>query len=411
MTHARRPVTALVAAGVLLAAALAATPARAAAPDEAPLDALIAKHRQGDLAVRVPGIAGAVRYRLVKHHFPFGTCVNQSLLLKPDSDPDARRYRDLLARYFTCAVDESAMKWKHMEPEPGVYRDEIPLKVWAACRRLGLSMRGHCIMWGTNQGPAGWHKTVEPAVLEKAIKARMVRVLGLFKGKIDEWDLNNEMLHGDVYAKRLGLKNGAAYFKWAEVADPGVTYYVNDYGILGGGAKKYARHIQAMLDDGAPIGGIGCQAHFGGRVPPTETLWASLDTLAAFGLPIKITEFDAGGKDEAAQAEDLRRFYRVCFAHPAVKGILMWGFWEGRHWKPGRALWRKDWSIKPNGQAYVDLMERQWVTSGAAAAGRDGWVAFRGFYGTYRVEAGGRTWEVTLTPEAPRATAQPVADP
>lgn len=34
----------------------------------------------------------------------------------------------------------------------------------------------------------------------------------------------------------------------------------------------------------------------------------------------------------------------------------LWGFWAGDHWIPHAALFRRDWSIKPNGRVYQDLV-------------------------------------------------------
>jgi len=85
----------------------------------------------------------------------------------------------------------------------------------------------------------------------------------------------------------------------------------------------------------------------------------------------------------------------LCFAHPAVKGIMMWGFWEGRHWRPEAALWRKDWTIKPNRRAYVNLMD-EWKTRGHEKI-VDGALKFRGFFGEYLIHAGENTWSASLT--------------
>ncbi|MBT4823460.1 MAG: hypothetical protein HON70_47600 [Lentisphaerae bacterium] len=61
----------------------------------------------------------------------------------------------------------------------------------------------------------------------------------------------------------------------------------------------------------------------------------------------------------------------------------MWGFWERQIWIRNTALWGKDWSIKPSGQAFVDLMSRDWTTSETAATGADGVATIRGFLGEY----------------------------
>ncbi len=78
-----------------------------------------------------------------------------------------------------------------------------------------------------------------------------------------------------------------------------------------------------------------------------EKLKESLDALAQFGLPIRITEFNLPGQrskfyenkslrmteeEELQKAKELVDYYRICFAHLAVEGILMWGFWEGANW-------------------------------------------------------------------------------
>jgi hypothetical protein len=53
------------------------------------------------------------------------------------------------------------------------------------------------------------------------------------------------------------------------------------------------------------------------------------------------------------------------------------------------AMWRKDWTIKPNGEAFVKLMTEGWVTKGEADV-VNGKLKFRRFYGEYEVEAGGK---------------------
>ena len=57
------------------------------------------------------------------------------------------------------------------------------------------------------------------------------------------------------------------------------------------------------------------------------------------------------------------------------------GVWEGDHWKPQAALWRKDWSIKPGGQAYFDLVFRDWWTKAQGKSSAAGDCTLRGFYG------------------------------
>ena len=129
-----------------------------------------------------------------------------------------------------------------------------------------------------------------------------------------------------------------------------------------------------------------------------------LDLLAEFGLPIKITEYDANTKDERAKAEALENLYRVAFAHPAVDGILMWGFWEGAHWRPDAALWKRDFTPSPAAEKYRYLVFREWWTAHEATADAKGRCEVRAFFGRHRVEADGSAVEVELRKCAGRET-------
>jgi hypothetical protein len=110
-------------------------------------------------------------------------------------------------------------------------------------------------------------------------------------------------------------------------------------------------------------------------------------------LPLAITEFDFDTKDEQAQADFLRDLLTVCFSHPRVKWFLMWGFWEGRHWKPNGAMIRKDWSPKPSFAVWRDLVHQQWQTRETRTTDPMGAAVVHGYRGRYRIQAsqGNRT--------------------
>ena len=126
---------------------------------------------------------------------------------------------------------------------------------------------------------------------------------------------------------------------------------------------------------------------------------SGLDRFARLGLPIAITEFDINSEDEQLQADYTRDFLTACFSHPAVSEIVTWGFWEKRHWFPKAALWRADWSLKPNGKAWVELTTRKWWTQASGTTDSQGRYGARGFLGQYRVTATykGKRAEQTVT--------------
>ena len=63
----------------------------------------------------------------------------------------------------------------------------------------------------------------------------------------------------------------------------------------------------------------------------------------------------------------------------------MWGFWEGRHWRPQAALWRKDWSEKPSGKVWRQLVKDKWHTRAEGRTDGKGKYLVRGFHGAYEI--------------------------
>jgi hypothetical protein len=109
-------------------------------------------------------------------------------------------------------------------------------------------------------------------------------------------------------------------------------------------------------------------------------------------------------EQEEAKARELADYYRICFAHPAVTGILMWGFWEGTNWIPQSSLYKLDWTLTPAAHAYRDLLFNQWWTQADVTADANGRAEVPAFFGTYRVAGGGKSVNVKLTKAAGTAT-------
>ncbi|MFO7958388.1 MAG: endo-1,4-beta-xylanase [Candidatus Brocadiia bacterium] len=379
--------------GLFLFACFGILAMRAGPPGD--LEGAIRRHRMGTLCVQAPPGA-RVRVDQLEHEFWFGTAISHGLF-RDDAEPeDRRRYLEILRENFNSAVHENALKWYQTERRRGEpdFTDAERMVAW--CRDNGLRVRGHCIFWCVDRYVQDWLKELDDGELRQAVERRAREVPRRFRGRILEYDVNNEMLHGDFYKDRLGEGIRADMFRWAAEEDPDALLFVNDYNILSGkDAAAYERQIQALLDAGAPVGGIGCQGHFGGDIDMDEVR-AALDRLARFDLPIRITEFDINMDDEEKKARLLREFYRTCFAHPAVDGILMWGFWRGRHWRPKAALWEKDFSPTPAAEAYRDLVFDRWWTEWEGEADGEGRCEVPAFYGRHRVTVGGKSTEVNL---------------
>jgi hypothetical protein len=88
-------------------------------------------------------------------------------------------------------------------------------------------------------------------------------------------------------------------------------------------------------------------------------------------------------------ADYVRDFMTVVFSHPRVRAFIMWGFWEGSHWraKDSAAMFRRDWSRRPAQDVYEELVLKQWWTRWSGTTGADGSAALRAFFGRHRAQA------------------------
>ncbi len=380
--------------------------------------------RKGDIKVSVTDTDGVplpgakVRVHMKRQSFAWGSAVDARILL--GHGPDHDRYREILSREFNSAVLENDMKWGAWEADPQRSMDAV-----AWLRRHGLAVRGHVLLWPgkKNLPPSIVGMLGQPESLRGSIIKHITQEAGAFRGQLVEWDVVNEpFTEFDVQTALSGVKRGdgadyierhaatlAPFFHAARAADPEVKLDINDYSILETGGKDlahqdhYERTIRALIAGGAPIGGIGIQGHFSEDLTPIPKLWKILDRFNQFGLPIQITEFDVNTHDEVLQADYTRDFLTAMFAHQGVRGVLVWGFWEKRHWIPNAAFFRADWSLRPSGQVWLDLVRRQWCTDEEGETDAHGEWKTRGFQGDYviTVRAAQKYTEVngSLSPE------------
>ena len=404
----RRPNVALLILGVFASSLFCSQPLYAA---EANLDDSIRKHRMGTLVIETAPGAEA-RVDQVRHEFWFGAALASQMFSGRAPSETATRYQEVFLQNFNSAVTENALKWHAMEPERGRVDYSIVDAMLTWTERNQIPLRGHNIFWGVPDRVQPWQKALGDPELRETLRARALDVGRRYRGRFAEYDLNNEMLHANYYEDRLGLGITREMAAWVKEGDPKAVLYLNDYDILTGKRlDDYVAHIRRFLDQGVPFAGIGVQGHLHGDTFDPVALQRALDRLAEFKLPIRVTEFNFPGQrskyygqrgaklsdeEEQAKAKALAEYYRICFAHPAVEGILMWGFWEGANWIPVSSLYRRDWSPTPAAEAYRDLVFKQWWTRWQGRADAQGRCEVRVFYGKHQVKAGNQMTVVEL---------------
>lgn len=345
--------------------------------------------RKGDARILIVdglgrGVGGiGVRARQIDHRFAFGSVVNLNLVFD-------ERYRDFFLDHFEWAVFENETKWFFNEPNRDYVTYSKADAIYEVCAEHGIKVRGHCVFWAKEEYTPWWLRSDPPELLRKEVDERLDSAVPHFAGRFLHWDVNNEMLDGDFFRRKLGPEIEPYMFSRAHALDPAALLFVNDYSTVEccpSRTEALINQVNSLMARGAPIHGIGVQGHYWGpTVDPVATL-QGLDRLATLDRPIWITEYDTVNPDEHARAEALENLYRAAFSHPAVEGILMWGFWAGSHWRGAdAAIVNLDWTINAAGVRYEALQE-EWTTDLSAPTGPDGVFAFRGFHGTYTINA------------------------
>jgi len=382
----------------------------------ADVEEAIRKVRMGTFAIEAtPGIE--VRVEQLRHEFWFGAALANQMFSGRGNPEEAARYKKVFLENFNAAVTENALKWHDMEPRQGQVNYSVVDAILQWTDQHQIPLRGHNIFWGIPNRVQPWLKAMDDAMLRETLKARALDIGKRYRGRFAECDLNNEMLHANYYEERLGSGITRDMASWVRQGDLNAVLYLNDYDILTGRRlDDYIVHIRRFLDQGVPFGGIGVQGHLHGDSFDPAVLQDALAKLAQFNLPICITEFNFPGQrsqyygkrgvrlsdeEEQAKAKAIVDYYRICFANPAVKGILMWGFWEGANWISQSSLYRRDWSPTPAAEAYRDLVFKQWWTTWRGQTDAQGRCEVRAFFGRHRITAGGRELVVDLKRAAP----------
>ncbi len=381
--------------------------------------ARIEKIRKQSFVIRVTDAAGRpvpgarVTITQKRSAFQWGSALQMSRLVV--DTPDNRRYRQVTEELFNAASTENDLKWPVWLGEWGDdFSRAQTLQGLQWLKDRGFHRRGHVFVW-----PG--HKNLPAIVQERIGTPRQDEIPALVldhireearatRDLLQEWDVLNEPFTNHDLMDLFGNEIMPPWFKVAREELPGVPLYFNDFSnhdatTDADHVEHFERTTRYLIDHGAPVGGLGLQAHFNGRPNAPVNILAVLDRYEQqFHLPVRFTEFDVWTRDEELQADYTRDFLILAFSHPSVVGVQHWGFWENCHWRPSAAMYRADWSEKPNARVYKDLVLGQWRTNLAGATAADGRYAGRGFHGDYvvTVEAGGRRAEQRF-PLAPAA--------
>ena len=233
--------------------------------------------------------------------FKVGCAINQRIASGRDSIANA-----LLLHHFNAISPENELKAETIHPRPGVWNFGPADRYVQFGLDNNMHILGHTLVWH-NQTPSfffnnedGTAKTKEQMI--ETMREYIEKVVTRYNGKIDAWDVVNEIIDNDgsyrptTWVNSFGGDGDAVVmnaFRFAEQYAPGTELYYNDFNAWRPEKRDgIARMVRMLQKNGVRIDGIGIQAHWGLNFPKNEYITAAIDTFAALGVKVMITEMD-----------------------------------------------------------------------------------------------------------------------
>jgi GH35 family endo-1,4-beta-xylanase len=355
------------------------------------IDVAIKKNRMGSGTITVldeegnPVSGVSVAIEQTQHDFLFGC--NIFMFDKFNTEEKNTTYKQRFRELFNYVT--VPFYWRSFEPEQGKLRYQYMDKVVAWCREKGIRLKGHPLLWDREGGIPPWSDG-QPS--PEAQRKHVTEIMQRYEGKIEFWEVVNEPAHLD------GIPINNPY-RWAREASSEAYLIVNDYFVFANGYPPFFELLEEATRDGVPFDGIGIQAHEPkDEAFPLDRIQAILNMYANLGQDLHVTEFTPssngqtvigspwrGTWNEAQQADYAEKFYRVCFAHPAVIGITWWDFCDQDSWRENGGMLRSDLSPKPVYETLKRVIHEEWHTRLQGKTDASGGFPFSGFYGLYRL--------------------------
>ena len=349
-----------------------------------------------------------------KDAFLIGTAVNEAIVSGVD-----KASQEITVQQFNSITAENVMKASLINPEPGVFNFAPADDFVAFGEKHHMFIIGHTLVWH-NQCPEWFFTNAEgrPNTKEQMIerlRSHIEAVAGRYRGRVQAWDVVNEVIDNDgSYRPTTWVKAFADgdtlvkyAFRFAAQYAPDAELYYNDFNTWRPAKRDgIVRLVRMLQKEGIRIDGVGMQGHWGLNYPKNEYIEAAIDSFAACGVKVMITELDVDVlpltregqiigqvmSDEQFQSEEFKTFldpyanglpdqvqaelanrYKELFdifyrKKDKLHRVTLWGVHDDMSWKngypvPGRTnyplLWDRDRQPKPAFDAVMNVSRQK----------------------------------------------------
>jgi endo-1,4-beta-xylanase len=232
-----------------------------------------------------------------KDDFLIGAALSASIIKKQDPKLVA-----LITKEFNSITPENCQKWGEIRNEDGSWKWEDSDAIVNFGSKHNLHMVGHTLGWHS-QIPDSVFKNKDGSYISKEALAKkqqehITTLVGRYKGKIAAWDVVNEAMGDDNKMRPSHWYNimGDDFlvnaFNLAHEVDPKAHLMYNDYNNEQEGKRNATVEMLKRLQKlGAPIHGLGMQAHVG-LASDMKNFEDSIIAYSELGLRIHLTELD-----------------------------------------------------------------------------------------------------------------------
>jgi len=246
-------------------------------------------------------VSAELTLREAAKDFMFGTAVDNHKFYNED-------YIKYTNETYNTLVAENSCKLYGIQKVQGVYNFKDCDESYEEAVKLGMRFRGHCLIWHSYQ--PNWFQNLKGDDLRSAIVEHITTVMEHYRGKIDIWDVVNEVISDDSTGEGDSFLMRDSYlyqevpdfvdlsFKTARELDPTVKLFYNDYETEGvdihmGKTRAVYNFVKDLVERGVPLDGVGLQYHIHtDAYPKYEDVLEIFNKYADLGLEVQVTEMD-----------------------------------------------------------------------------------------------------------------------